>query len=467
VRLDEKAWILSGGDTPEWKAVSAHRAEQALAQLGVIARAFKSSAPKAVKADGLNGALEAFLKRRGPVREKLLSHPALDYWLFLWDKHFSHPSDEMNWRLQFGLFAGFPLSLALLEGDKKTLALTATLDPEAHLHLYGVPAALRFPAELALKTARLALKAGLLSVECEGKRWKVPAKALLGEEEYSSAGLAVARSPEVIPGLSVEHCGLLFTQCVVMHGLAHPSPAETTRFVEVLRTALRHIEERDPKLFFEMTQMTTTLIPLVNTIKFGSVSSSYVNMRGAICLSHAEDPLLQAETLIHEFCHQKMNQLLLVDELLLPGQAGQVFYSPWRKDARRLRGLILGAHAFLNVAAYLIKSLSREEYELKERVSVMVNVARRLFEVEAAVAAASSYGEYTEFGRRFILGMSRELQKLFHAVQWFPAELVAEARAAAAAHRAEHALPLTGIHRSEGFVTAVKAPRYEPLKEPS
>jgi len=190
--------------------------------------------------------------------------------------------------------------------------------------------------------------------------------------------------------------------------------------------------------------------------KFGSVSSSYVNLRGAICLSHCEDPILQAETLIHEFCHQKMNQLMVVEPILLPGQSGQVFYSPWRKDPRRLRGLMLGAHAFLNVSKYLLGSLSRGSFREEAGVDAMLNVAQRLYQIESALRTLAIYGSCTEFGREFILGMWRELGLLFHGIQWFPGALIAEARENAQKHRAQFALSDTGFHKSPGFVDTVK-----------
>jgi hypothetical protein len=220
-----------------------------------------------------------------------------------------------------------------------------------------------------------------------------------------------------------------------------------------------------------MRDMLFALVPLKNPIEHGSVSSSYVNLRGAIALSHSEDPILQAETLIHEFCHQKMNQLLVVDAVLLPGQSGQVFYSPWRADARRLRGLMLGAHAFLNVARYLATSLAREEFPDAQKIELMVNVALRLNQVESALKALTGYGSFTEFGRRFVMGMWSEVEILRHSVLWFPPALLKEQADVAAEHRAKHALGDTGFHKSAELVDKVRraaflAPVEDSLPDP-
>lgn len=431
MNLDERAWIYSGGLTPEWRAVAAARLKQALAKLEGAAVALRRKAPAGARAKRYAAGLDYFLSARCPERDRLALHPAFDYWLFLWDRHFAAPGPEENWHLQFGLFQTFPLWLAYKQGRRLEADLVS--DPDGHVHFDAGP-------------GHVAVPPGPLKAVADGSGIR-----LSGEEGFTAkltqGSGPWTRAPQAGGGMTARHCGLLLTQGVTMHGLASPSRRELERFAGSLETAVSHIRERDEAFYGELTDMVRVLVPLETPEKHGSVSSSYVNLRGAICLSHSEDPLLQAETLIHEFCHQKMNQLLLVEPILLPGQSGQVFYSPWRADARRLRGLILGAHAFLNVASYLLTTLSREKYGPRARVSVMRNAARRLFEVEEALRCVSAYGSYTDFGRRFILGMSRELMLLFHAAQLIPAGLMSEARAAQAAHRAKYTVPGTGLHK--------------------
>lgn len=456
MRLNEKMWIFSGGMTPEWADISARRVDRALSDLRGIVRKFRREAPESARRTLFLRGMSYFLNHRSPLRDRLVSHPGFDYWLYLWEKHFSMPCEERDWGLQFGLFQGFAVLLAVLTHEAGQFDLV--LDPDAHLHFYGSPVFLEFPKDMALNSVRITVRGSWIGVNApRGISFRFPREFILNSRpEIRRFGpVSLRRGMEVVPGLTVECCGFLLTHGVVMHGLAQPGVKQRGDFAGVLKIALTHVEERDPALHAEMTDLVRVLIPLDNPVTYGSVSSSYVNLRGAICLSHSWDPLLQAETLIHEFCHQKMNQLLLADPILVPGQSGQAFYSPWRPDARRLRGLILGAHAFLNVSAYLMKSLERENYALRSKIAIMSNVARRLFEVEGALRSACAYGEFTEFGRRFVLGMSRELAGLFHAAQWFPPALIKEARGLTDRHRREHALPLTGIHKTPGFLGKV------------
>lgn len=429
--LDERRWIYGGGVSPEWAWVVKRRREAALAELARIERQYLREAPKSVRGRRYGAGLRYFLNTKGAERDRLAVHPCFDYWLDLHARHFGAPVQENDWHLQFGLFQSFPAALAAARGDR--LELDATADPDGRFFLYGTPRFLQ-----TLPTARFSLRVAGGRVDAPGAQ--------------ARPGTLV----EAVPGIVADDRGWLMVHGVTMHGLVSLSDKERARFAAVLRRAFQDLSERDPGLHAEMRDMLFSLVPLKNPVEHGSVSSSYVNLRGAIALSHAEDPILQAETLIHEFCHQKMNQLLVVDTILLPGQNGQVFYSPWRPDARRLRGLMLGAHAFLNVARYVATSLSREDFPSEQKIELMVNVALRLNQVEAALKALTGYGSFTEFGRRFVMGMWTELEILRHAVLWFPPALLKEQAAAAAAHRRKHALGDTGFHRSATHVDKIK-----------
>jgi HEXXH motif-containing protein len=462
LKLNERRWVYGAGLTAEWKWVASHRADDAVARLRTAARTVKKSDPAARRRYAAG--LSYFLKRADALRGSLARHPAVDYWLFLWEKHFTLPCADGDWELQMSLFAGLAAFLALARGDRADFDLR--LDPDARLSLYGSPFFVQFPAAESLKPVRVEIRARKLAIVGPGK-----SRVETGLEELSSMpaeGLArgairFGRSPEAANGVVVEDSAWLLMHGVSMHGLARLDAKAKSRFSAVLRDALVDLSGKEPELLAEMTDLLRLLVPLENPMNYGSVSSSYVNMRGTICLSHSDDVRLQAETLIHEFNHQKLNQLMIVEPILLPGQSGQVFYSPWRPDARRLRGLLLGAHAFLNVARYLLKTVSRDSYRKEEGLDAMLNVAARLFQVEDALRTLSFYATFTEFGRRFQLEMWRELGLLFHAVQWFPAALLQEARENAAKHRAEHALSGTGFHKSAGFVDlASRAPFLTP-----
>ena len=452
MRLDETRWIVSGKVDAEWRGIHLRRLAAARLTLRSALNRFSAEAPGEVRRRRYAAALRYLLNAKGARADRLLSHPALDYWLSLWERHFARPAAAADWHLQFGLLGSFAASLALENGE--TLSCDAVLDPDGRFFLYGLPWALEFPSASRARVS-VRVKSGALSLAGRG----VSGGFSLSE---AAPGGPLRRLDEAVPGVVVDDRGWLQLHGVTMHGTARLGAGPRRRFAEVLRQALRDMAERDPLLHGEMTDLLSVVVPLRNPSKHGSVSSSYANLRGLIALSHDEAPLLQAETLIHEFCHMKMNQLLAADPLLRPGQSGQVYYSPWRPDARRLRGLMLGAHAFLNVARYLARSLQREDYPDEQRLEVMTNVARRAHQVDWAMQALTAHGSFTEFGRRFVLGMCREAAILRHSILWFPPALVAEQKAACDSHRARHALADTFFHKDEGLLDAVPRARFAP-----
>lgn len=459
MKLNALSWTGAGGVNAEWKQVCGRRTAESLTRLKIAAEGFKNKSPSGVGA-GFSKGMRYFLKKRGPQRDRLARHPALDYWLFLWDRHFGMPLAPSDWNLHGGLFSGLAAWLALESGDR--LALDSVLDPNAELHFYGSSFHLRCPPSFAGAPVALSIGAAQAEITVAGlPRFKFSHGGLARAGSASSAQAVALRSSRVIaPGLCVEDRSWLITHGVSMHGLTRLNPEAQERFALVISSALKELSELEPGIHEEFTDLVSLLIPLVNPLKFGSVSSSYANMRGAVCLSHSEDVLLQAETLIHEFCHQKINQLLCVDPLLAPGQSGQVYYSPWRKDARRLRGLLLGAHAFLNVARFHSKSLARKGYRDKDSIDLMHNIALRLFQISEALRSLALYAALTPFGREFVAEMWRELGVLLHGVQWFPTRLLRAARQRCADHRRRHALFETGFHKSADFADRLERAPY-------
>ena len=456
MRLDEAGWVLRGGLTPQWRRVHRRRLEDARRGLRDALVRLRREAPASVRRRRYGQALRFLLAIKGSVADRALAHPALDYWLSLWRSHFSRPCPEEDWHLQLGLLGGFAAGAALKSG--RSLSCDAVLDPDGSFYIYGTPWALDFSAASRAPVS-VVVKAGVLTLSGKG----LEAELSLA---HAAPGGPVRRLPEVVPGVVVDDRGWLQVHGVTMHGLTRLDAAGAEAFSAPIRRAFEDMAEREPLLHAEMTDLLHVLAPLENPMSHGSVSSSYATLRGLIALSASDDPLLQAETLIHEFCHMKLNQLLAADPLLQHGQNGQVFYSPWRADARRLRGLLIGAHAFLNVGRYLARSLQREEYSDERRLEVMTNVSRRLFQIEIAMKCVTENAAFTPFGREFALGMWRELGLLRAATLWFPAALVSEQKAECDKHYAEHALEGTFLHKTAELLNRVPRARFAPAGRP-
>lgn len=455
-RLDARDWALSAGLGAGWRLVMSKRLAHARAGLRAARRALRR-APRAVQAAGYGRALDFLVGLRGPGR-RALTEPAFDYWLHLGGAHFNGSRPEREWRLHYGLAGTLAAAAAWRARGRGRFA--ATVPPGGRLTLHGEPLALALDARDAFAPAELRTEPDALELRLRGRpagRWtRAEVEAVTPELPAARGRARLERMVEAAPGLVVDSSSWLTNHGVTMHGLAELDVPARRAFAAVIARALEGMRRTAPGLHAEMTDLTRLLMPLRPHKTMSSVSSSYVSMRGAICLSPSDSELLQAETLIHEFCHQKMNQLLEVDPLLVPGQSGQVFYSPWRGDARRLRGLLLGAHAFLNVASHLLDAVSEASYRRRELVDVMLNVAVRALQVEEALRTVDQYADLTPFGAQFVSALKKELARVQHGALWFPRPLLREARRTCAAHRARHALGATGFHRPAGLVDRVR-----------
>lgn len=423
--LEGADWVVGLGNGPHWRAVTALRAAAAARQLSDARSWLRRSGPASLAGWEIERSIDELLAAPASVRDWLLLFPAFDCWLSLTPSFFGGSRSAEETELHFSYFQSFAAATALLSGAHRTLRVRLTKD--ARFHATGSRQFFEFPPEAAGGTAECRAGDRRLEVRHAGKSAK----------------------PILLPALTermwVESRDPLVLQPVVMHGLARGTALEEARFAGVLTQAMARLRALDRPLFDEMDDFLRVIVPLDNPKSHRSVSSSYRNLRGALCLSHSEDSLLQEETIIHEFCHQKVNLLFAADPLLKPGQGGQVFYSPLRPDARRLGGLLLGAHAFINVNRYLLRVLRGAEFVSSVRASIQTNIALRQFHVEDMLRTVSFYAELTPVGERFQSRMWREHASTLHDALDFPAALVEEGRLRWRKHRAKNALGETGF----------------------
>ncbi|PCI31634.1 MAG: hypothetical protein COB53_12955 [Elusimicrobia bacterium] len=427
MRLNEERWVVGGGVDAEWKFVRASRVGGALSDLKRLGVLLRKGAPSVLKRYALDKSISYLLSGPAQIRDAQAMFPALDCWLSVGRSFENGERSEDDWGTHFPYLQSFAAAKAVLTGAKKKF--TVRLSPEARFHLTGTHLYFEFPASEAGRDA-----------VCE---------AVGGAVRVTAASGVRGTPRELTPiteTLWVEYRDPLVLQPIRVHGVHQPTPQGEARFAETLSAAMQHVGEVDQPLYDEISDYLRLIIPLDNPSGMGSVSSSYKDLRGALCLSHSDDLLLQAETIVHEFCHQKMNLLFAVDPLIKPGQAGEVVYSPLRPDPRRLHGMLLGAHAFVNVTRYLLRVLHRQEFSKEDRFSIEMNTARRLFHQEIMLRTLSGYAELTDLGRRITLWMWRELMLQYHEMLVFDPKAIASARKKVQEHADVFQLGDTGWH---------------------
>lgn len=137
-------------------------------------------------------------------------------------------------------------------------------------------------------------------------------------------------------------------------------------WTEMLDLNLRQIDRYLPHLAAELRLGLQAIFPVgFDTEKHQS--ASYLHAIGAVYLTLHPAPMTMVEALIHEFQHNKLHALLLLDDVMTNGVEAR-YASPVRPDLRPLRGVLLAVHAFLPVAELYVRmrdagdELSRGHY---------------------------------------------------------------------------------------------------------
>ncbi len=122
-----------------------------------------------------------------------------------------------------------------------------------------------------------------------------------------------------------------------------------------IRRALAVLEARWPDGALLFSVLTSRVIPLSAK---GVVSYSYRHRSGLSFINVFErDDLDLLDDLVHENSHHYLNLVLRKDPLLRGGGGEEIFYSPWRRSLRPLRGILHATFTF-TMGALLFSSLS-------------------------------------------------------------------------------------------------------------
>ena len=125
---------------------------------------------------------------------------------------------------------------------------------------------------------------------------------------------------------------------------------------------------------------------------------------GAIATSWPPDPVIMAETLVHEFQHLKLCGLLDMVPLISPGS--EKVYAPWRQDPRPASGLLQGVYAHLGIARFW--NIQRHvETDPDDILRAQVMYERWRPTIELATDTLLRSGCLTPTGARFV-AMVRE-----------------------------------------------------------
>lgn len=205
---------------------------------------------------------------------------------------------------------------------------------------------------------------------------------------------------------------------------------------ERIRRALTAIEEAWPEGYQNLTLLTARIIPLQAT---GVVSYSYRHRPGLSFINLFDrDQLDLSDDLIHENSHHHLNLLLRKFRLLKGDHTEEIFYSPWRRSLRPIRGILhatftftMGAMLFERLSARQAAGAKREgqsarsetrgargeamltEREiLRARFRCLEEVASVRYSIQDLEYADRCLGWLTDSGRRLVRQLAEAVDKV-------------------------------------------------------
>jgi HEXXH motif-containing protein len=299
-------WVLPDLDRRRWDSARDNRVARTRGQL----------AAARCSNDEDRNALDLILAARPATFARLAIEPTFTAWL-------AAGQDDPLWS---GSLRTFALDVAL--GDRLACQLTVPVDPILGICLPLGHTSLR-PSEAAQ-----------------------PAVCTVAEGRITGARMEAERWPMLQPGLPLYPPGPYVKRRVAAIGdetLAPSNPA-TGAFIEETRAALTALADWAPLHAAEISLWTRGVIALRRDDPDIHVSSSCSDLPGLLFLCGEPSPWVQAGAMVHEAAHQRLEAACCVAPLLLPGIDDAIYTSPWRPDARPIRGVLAGVHAFVAVA---------------------------------------------------------------------------------------------------------------------
>ena len=143
-----------------------------------------------------------------------------------------------------------------------------------------------------------------------------------------------------------------------------------------ITNALSIIENSSPELFSTFKNFTHTIVPINEP---GIVSYSQQQLPGYSCINVFErDSIDLIDDLLHENGHHYLNSFLNFEELIIEDD-DKIYYSPWRKSLRPIRGIYHATFTFY-WALELFSGLNRSKNNFSFTDDQKEKVSRRFIE---------------------------------------------------------------------------------------
>ncbi|WP_433296028.1 aKG-HExxH-type peptide beta-hydroxylase [Actinoplanes sp. CA-030573] len=150
-----------------------------------------------------------------------------------------------------------------------------------------------------------------------------------------------------------------------------------------------------------------TIVPLRRNKGPLMLSATARHVFGALGATMPASAATLGVTLVHEGHHSILNGVLQLEALFDPKDP-TLYFAPWRRDPRPIRGLLHGVYAFLGTAD-LMNRLRADPAQERAAEKQFAKICRQL---RPALDSLRDAPGLTEPGRQFAKGMEEELSRL-------------------------------------------------------
>ena len=178
---------------------------------------------------------------------------------------------------------------------------------------------------------------------------------------------------------------------------------QTNLWLENLTRATNLVKKVYPELHSELLQGVSAIVPTSKGPAASQRSGTDMGAWKAIAVSLVSPPYL-ACSLVHEYRHNLLNTLQLLDEVVVRDSYRIASgYSPWRDDPRPTVGILHATFVFVSVTE-LLSRLADAKSELDEdtRGTLRIEVGANALRLKIALAELTDAPELSPFGRQLL-----------------------------------------------------------------
>lgn len=220
-------------------------------------------------------------------------------------------------------------------------------------------------------------------------KWsKIPGtNILLTNNDYTPGGVARINHPSQKDGAQ----------------LTGFSSIEEKEWLNLYAQVFEKIREIHPWFYTELTSVLQKVVP-IGISRDCHNSGSFSDCIGHIYMSYPigniEPVIAVLEAVIHEYNHNKLHIIMMSDPLIL-NSGEEIYYSPYRPDARHLYGIYAWLHA-LSAVLYVIFTWIQEGTLTSPSKDLILKSLLYFMKDEASVRVLEKYGKFSPLGQELL-----------------------------------------------------------------